>query len=267
MCTYTWERHSSQGLVYVCGYPGGFRNEPMFEIIAFDADDTLWENEIYYTQSKGAFVEQLSKYHEDRDWIEQRLDVIEEGNVDIYGYGIKSFTLSMVEAAIELSQGAIGGRELQAVIDLGRHMLSTPVQIFPHTEEVLMELSEKQNLMLITKGDVFEQSIKIERTGLQKYFHHIEIVGVKTTATYRSLFQRYRLDPRYILMVGNSLRSDILPMVELGGHAVYIPYANTWFHEHVDAEDLPHNGYYELEHIGQLPGLLRELYANERSKR
>jgi len=231
----------------------------MFEIIALDADDTLWDNEIYYTQAKDEFVQLLKTYHQDENAVKARLDEVEEGNVSIYGYGIKSFSLSMIEAAIEISQGAISGKELEAVAGLGRKMLSTRVRVFPWTEGTLAILAKDWDLMMITKGDVFEQSKKIERTGLLKYFRYVEIVGDKTTAIYQALLERHRIQAQHFLMVGNSLRSDILPVLELGGIAVYIPYASTWAHEHRVDKDLPKDGYYELESLAELPALVRKL--------
>jgi putative hydrolase of the HAD superfamily len=236
----------------------------MFDILAFDADDTLWNNEIYYTQAKDEFVAYLRFYEKDDERIKLRLDEIEEGNVEIYGYGIKSFTLSMLEAALEISQGLIRTEHLGEIIALGRNMLTTPVEVFPQTEAVLAKLAQDWEMMLITKGDVFEQSKKIERTGLGGYFRHIEIVGEKTTPVYRALIQRHRLDPRRFLMVGNSLRSDILPVLELGGQAVYIPYANTWAHEHKVDHFSTHDGYYEVEHLGELPELLEQIRQDEK---
>ena len=231
----------------------------MIDILAFDADDTLWNNEIYYTQAKEEFVDWLKFYEADGERVKLRLDEIEEGNVEIYGYGIKSFTLSMVEAALEISQRLISPEHLEAIIALGRNMLRTPVEIFPDTERVLARLAQNWQMMLITKGDVFEQSKKIERTGLGGYFRQIEIVGEKTTPVYRRLIERHRIDPARFLMVGNSLRSDILPVLELGGQAVYIPYANTWAHEHNVEHFSTRDGYYELEHLGQLPELIEKL--------
>ena len=231
----------------------------MFDTIAFDADDTLWENEIYYRRSKEQFIDILTSYTGDREVVGNRLDEIEVGNVETYGYGIKSFTLSMLEAAIELSQGRIQADGLDKIISLGRQMLATRVQLFPHSVDVLQELAKDWRLMLITKGDVFEQSLKIERTGLKDYFRYIEIVGTKTAPTYQTIFERYRIDPRQIVMVGNSLRSDILSILELGGKAVYIPYEFTWFHEHIDDQDISHDGYHELDTLQQLPALIREL--------
>lgn len=231
----------------------------MIDMIAFDADDTLWENEIYYTQAKKDFIHLLSGYVDDVSSIGLRLDEIEDGNINIYGYGIKSFTLSMIEAGIELSHNTIRGEDVGNIVKIGRRMLNTRVQLFPHTEKVLQELSKKWRLMLITKGDVFEQSLKIEHTGLSEYFRYIEIVGAKTAGIYRTVFERYRLDPQRILMVGNSLRSDIQPVLELGGVAVFIPYENTWAHEHIELDGSDHDGFYELEHLGQLPGLVEKI--------
>jgi putative hydrolase of the HAD superfamily len=233
----------------------------MIDVIALDADDTLWENEIHYIKAKAEFVRLLGEYHQREEWIEQRLDEIENDNVSIYGYGIKSFTLSMLETAIEISGGRIHGADLERVIALGRGMLTTPVELFPHTRVVLETLSPHWDLMLITKGDQFEQKLKIDRTGLAGYFRQVEIVGEKTPASYHILLERHRIDPQRFLMVGNSLRSDILPVLALGGQAVYIPYANTWAHENDTGSAGRQHGYYELENLGQLPDLINRLAA------
>jgi len=231
----------------------------MFDIIALDADDTLWDNESFYIEAKAEFVVLLQMYEPDPDRVKARLDEIEESNVAIYGYGIKSFLLSMIEAALDLSDGLISSDDLQVVIDLGREMLISPVKIFAHTEETLAALSQRWDLMLITKGDIFEQSQKIERTGLAKYFHVVEIVGQKTPAVYKALLQRHNIDPSRFLMVGNSLRSDVQPVLALGGQAVYIPYINTWVHEHRLDGELSKDGYYELESLAELPELLERI--------
>ncbi len=234
----------------------------MFDMIAFDADDTLWENEIYYRRAKEQFIDLLTPYDNDRERVGSRQDEIEVSNVKIYGYGIKSFILSMLEVALDVSQGSIKADELEVILSIGRQMLDTRVQLFPDCVDVLQELAHDWRLMLITKGDVFEQSLKIERTGLKDFFHYIEIVGTKTNSTYRTIFERYRLDPRRIIMIGNSLRSDILPILELGGRAVYIPYEFTWPHEHIDDQVIPGDGYYELETLQQLPAFIRDLGQN-----
>jgi putative hydrolase of the HAD superfamily len=231
----------------------------MFDIIALDADDTLWDNESFYIDAKAEFVGLLQIYEPDPEVTKARLDEIEEGNVAIYGYGIKSFLLSMIEAALDISDGLVSPDDLQVVIDLGREMLTSPVKIFPHTEETLVALAQRWDLMLITKGDIFEQTQKIDRTGLAKYFRYVEIVGQKTPAVYRALLQRHNIDPARFLMVGNSLRSDIQPVLALGGQAVYIPYINTWVHEHRLDGELSKDGYYELESLAELPELLERI--------
>jgi putative hydrolase of the HAD superfamily len=236
--------------------PGG---DTLFDIIALDADDTLWDNESFYIEAKEDFVGVLQIYEPDPNQVKARLEEIEEANVAIYGYGIKSFLLSMIEAALDISDGLISSEDLETVIDLGRYMLSSPVQVFPHTEEVLAALAQRWKLMLITKGDVFEQSQKIERTGLAKYFCMIEIVGLKTPEVYAGLLQRHNIAPQRFLMVGNSLRSDIQPVLALGGQAVYIPYINTWAHEHRVDGELSKEGYYELESLAELPELLERI--------
>ncbi len=234
------------------------RYRTMLEVIAFDADDTLWHNETRYLQAKSRYSQLLSRYHSP-EGVEQRLDEIELQNVHSYGYGIKSFTLSMIEAAIELSGGEITGREVQEILDLGRQMPIGKVQLFEHAEETVARLSASHALMLITKGDLFEQGEKIERSGLTHYFRYAEIVGEKTAAIYRAILKRHRLNAQRFLMVGNSLKSDILPVLEIGGRAVYIPYEHTWIHERVVDDGVAKDGYCELEHLGQLPALVEEL--------
>jgi putative hydrolase of the HAD superfamily len=230
----------------------------MLEVIAFDADDTLWHNETQYLQAKSRYGQLLSRYH-GPERVEQRLDEVELQNVRFYGYGIKSFTLSMLELAIELTEGQITGREVQEILDLGKQMLMGEVQLFEHAEETVVRLSAGHDLMLITKGDVFEQGKKVEQSGLTHHFRYVEIVGEKTAASYRAILERHRLNAERFLMVGNSLKSDILPVLEIGGRAVYIPYEHTWVHERVIDGGVAKDGYYELEHLGQLPGLVEKL--------
>ena len=230
----------------------------MIEIIAFDADDTLWDNESLYSQAKGRFQEILSNYASP-EAIAQILDVNEVHNIDVYGYGIKSFALSMVETAIELSQGQIAGGEIQQVIEIARGMLTAPVDLYEKVMETLEELSMEYRLMLITKGDRFEQERKIARSGLKQYFEVVEIVGDKSEASYQEMMARYSLQPDQFLMVGNSMRSDILPVLRLGGRAVYIPQENTWSHENVVAGSGDTGKHYVLEHLWQLPELLHTL--------
>jgi putative hydrolase of the HAD superfamily len=230
----------------------------MLDVIAFDADDTLWHNEEYYTQAKQVFLRILSKYHSPQ-WVEQRLDEIEIRNVQAYGYGIKSFILSMVESAIELSDGRVAGSEIREILALGKGMLAEEVHLIDKAEETLAEMANDYQLMLVTKGDTFEQERKIRRSGLVQYFRFVEIVGEKTRLTYRALLEKHNIEPVQFLMVGNSLRSDILPVLQIGGQAVYVPYQHTWSHENNVGDALHDHDYHEIDDLSQLPALLNRL--------
>ena len=229
-----------------------------FDVIAFDADDTLWENERLYSSAQASLVELLARYHPP-EWINERLYQTEMRNLEHFGYGIKAFALSMVETTVELTDGCISGTELQTLIDMVKEMLHAKVDVMDHVTETLAQLKTKYTLMLLTKGDLFEQENKIARSGLQDCFRYIEIVSKKTVPVYKDLLEKLSIDPKRFLMVGNSLRSDILPLLELGAHAVYIPHELTWQHEHSDPPPAGQAGFYQLEHIGQLPVLLERL--------
>jgi putative hydrolase of the HAD superfamily len=224
-------------------------------VIGFDADDTLWDNEYLYIRTKAAFFDLLAECA-DRETCESHLEALESRNVQYYGYGIKSFILSMIEAALELSGGQVAAEKISAILGFARQMLSAEVLLLDGVGEVLETLSQRFPLLLITKGDPSEQRPKILHSGLAVYFRWIEVVHDKTPEIYRSILERYQITPECFLMVGNSLRSDILPVLEIGGQAVYIPYANTWVHEHVDA---PSDGYVTLENLRLLPGYVEEL--------
>jgi putative hydrolase of the HAD superfamily len=227
-----------------------------FELIAFDADDTLWHNETLYTMTQERFKQLLADYH-DGEIVDQELYETEMRNLARYGYGIKAFTLSMIETAIELTDGRIGGTEIRRIIDFAHQMLSAPVRPMDGIEEVLNTLSNKYPLMIITKGDLFDQETKIARSGLGDYFQHVEIVSNKRPETYEALLDKYGTPAGRFLMVGNSLPSDILPVVAIGGQGVYIPYHTTWAHEVVNEDGLSRdNTYVELEDVRQLPQLL-----------
>jgi len=221
----------------------------MLEYIGFDADDTLWEYEILYHRAKPQIV-QLLGGDQDPEELNRQLDEIEIGNLPIYGYGIKSFALSMIEAAARLSNGPINNQVLLQLISLAQEMLLSEIELLQYTETTLQVLSERYKLILITKGELSEQERKIERSGIAGYFKHIEIVSNKTPETYRTILSRYGIFSDQFLMVGNSLKSDILPVVEIGGQAVYIPNEKTWIHEQVDGSK--DGNYIQLEHLGQL---------------
>ena len=232
---------------------------PPFDLIAFDADDTLWHNETLYTMTQERFKQLLVDYH-DGEIVDQELYETEMRNLARYGYGIKAFTLSMIETAIELTDGRIGGTEIRHIIDFAHEMLRAPVKPMDGIDEVLRALSNDYPLMIITKGDLFDQETKIARSGLANYFEHVEVVSNKRSQTYEVLLAKYETSPGRFLMVGNSLRSDILPVVAIGGHGVHIPYHTTWAHEVVSEEDVSRemyaHAYVELGDVRQLPELL-----------
>jgi putative hydrolase of the HAD superfamily len=222
----------------------------MFDVIALDADDTLWDNERLYSEAKEKFLDLLSECS-DREECRRRLDAIERDNVRYYGYGIKSFVLSMIEAALGLSEGWVAAEKIAAILGFAKQMLAAEVQMIDGACQAVMELAQDYPLMLITKGDASEQERKIEESGLRGYFRWIEIVSDKSPQTYRLILERYGVRPERFLMVGNSLRSDILPVVEVGGRAVLVPFANTWTHEmEVDASEAVYD---TLESLALLP--------------
>lgn len=228
----------------------------MIDVIAFDADDTLWHNEHLYRDTQRQVVEILLEYH-DAAWIESRMYETEIRNLEHYGYGMKGFTLSMIETAIDLSEGRIKGSEIRRIIDLAQEVLRAPVQLLDGVAETIAALSASHTLMLITKGDLFEQEGKIVRSGLAERFSKIEIVRAKIPETYRALTTKYDIDPARFLMIGNSLRSDILPVIAIGARAVYIPYETTWAHEVASEEELAGKEFVTLSNIREVPALLR----------
>ncbi len=230
----------------------------MFDVIAFDADDTLWHNENIYRDTQSRVVEILARYH-DTDWIERRIYETEIRNIEHYGYGFKGFTLSMIETAIELTEGQISGAEIGQMIEITREMMKAPIVLLDGVAETLAQLSAEHELMLITKGDLFEQEAKIIRSGLADHFRKIEVVKTKTPETYLNLAARHQFDPRRMMMIGNSLKSDILPVLAIGGRAVYIPYETTWAHEIVPEADLIGKEFIELTHIRDVPELIGRL--------
>jgi len=220
-------------------------------VIAFDADDTLWHNENIYINTHEKFKQLLRQYHND-EWIQQRLNETEIRNLQHFGYGIKGFTLSMIETAIELSEGRVSANEIQKIVDLGKEMLRAPVELLDGVAATIAQLASSYKLMLITKGDLLDQESKIARSGLGDYFSHIEVVSEKDVETYRRLVAKHGIAPERFLMVGNSLKSDILPVIAMGGQAVYIPYQTTWEHERVVEEDLAAKRYVTIQNISQL---------------
>ena len=231
----------------------------VLDVIAFDADDTLWHNEHHYVWAQDRLQALLSGYYHG-DGLQEELDKTELANIPIFGYGTKSFGLSMIETAIRLAGDQIRGGDILKILQLVKEMLRAPVELLDHVAEVIPALAASHTLMVITKGDLLDQERKIASSGLAHYFAHVEVVSDKTVGDYRSLFDRLQIDPRSLLMVGNSLRSDILPVVSLGSHAVHVPYAITWQHETVSTQDAGSaQGYVHLEHLGLLPAFVEQL--------
>jgi len=208
-----------------------------FKVIAFDADDTLWRNEDIFIHAQDEFINLLLPYH-DETYIRSHLGGVQIQNLEHFGYGIKGFTLSMIETAIELTEGRISGNEIHEIIQLAKCMLASPVELLPNVENVLSKLEGKARLFVITKGDLLDQESKLARSGIADYFETIEIVSDKTSDAYQQILQRHNIPTEHFLMVGNSLKSDILPVLDLGAQALHVPYHSTWDHEKVTDDTL-----------------------------
>ena len=230
-------------------------------VVGFDGDDTLWHSETHFDLTQTAFRDLLRRHVPDAD-VDRRLAEMEMKNLSVYGYGVKSFTLSMLETAIELTEARIPASDLEVILGWGKKMLLEPTKLLDGVEATLRDLSQKYDLLLVTKGDLFDQEGKLARSGLGELFLGVEIVSEKDTDTYRGIFERRGIQLQDFVMVGNSLRSDVVPVVELGGRAVHIPYQVTWHHEHVPEESLPKTGWHRLESITELPTLLGSIDRN-----
>jgi putative hydrolase of the HAD superfamily len=228
----------------------------MIKTIAFDADDTLWHNERMFVSTKDKYKKMLAAFH-DAEWIEKRLDEAETRNIQHFGYGVKGFTLSMIETAIELTEGRITGGEIQLIIGYAREMLSSPVELLEGVKETIHDLSHQYNLMVITKGDLFDQEAKLARSGIGDYFSAFEIIPRKDKKTYQYILRRHKIEAEEFVMVGNSLKSDILPVLEAGARAVYIPSEIDWFHEMVTDDELKGKDFARLEVMSDLPAWLK----------
>ncbi|HYS98039.1 MAG TPA: HAD family hydrolase [Candidatus Dormibacteraeota bacterium] len=227
-------------------------------VVGFDGDDTLWHSETRFHVTQAEFRELLAHHVPDAD-IDTHLAEMEMKNLAIYGYGVKSFTLSMLETAVELTKANIPATDLEVILGWGKRMLMEPTELLAGVESTLRALSERFDMLLITKGDLFDQESKLARSGLGDLFLGVEILTEKNVETYQRIFQRRGINAADFLMVGNSLRSDVVPVVSLGGHAVHIPYEVTWQHEHVPEDELPKSGWSRITTIAELPALLDEL--------
>jgi putative hydrolase of the HAD superfamily len=216
------------------------------KVIGFDADDTLWVNETYFRAAEKEFAKLLSQF-ETPNKIDQELYKMEIKNLPLYGYGVKGFMLSMVEIALELSNYSLSNKTLEKILDIGKDMINKPVELLDDVEEVLQKLSRKYKLIVATKGDLLDQERKLEKSGLLKYFHHIEVLSEKESTNYGKLLSHLEIMPSEFLMIGNSLKSDILPLIEIGAQAAHIPFHTTWQHETVEYSNSNGKNYLTLD--------------------
>lgn len=224
------------------------------KVIAFDADDTLWVNETYFREVENEFAKLLSEY-ETENKLGQELFKTEMDNLHLYGYGIKSFMLSLIEAALQVSNNNVDHLILERIIQLGKAMLEKPIELLAGVEKTLQALSTSYKLIVITKGDLLDQERKLEKSGLASYFNQIEIVSDKQTKNYLGVIHQLEIEASELLMVGNSLKSDVLPLLEIGAKAIHIPFHTTWAHEIVE-EGVNEHKYHT---VSQLTDILKFL--------
>ena len=224
------------------------------KVIAFDADDTLWVNEPFFQETEQKFYGLMADYLPQHS-IAKELFKIEIDNLDVYGYGIKAYILSMIEAALHISENTISVEAIGKIIEYGKEMLEKPVELIEGIDEALKVLHGKYKLVVATKGDLKDQHRKLHESGLGHYFHHIEVMSDKGKIDYEKMLKRLEVEPSEFLMIGNSLKSDVLPVLEIGGHACHIPFHTTWLHEQID-HTIEHPNFKEAETITQLLPLL-----------
>jgi putative hydrolase of the HAD superfamily len=203
------------------------------KVIAFDADDTLWINEPYFEETENKFCELMQDYLS-KQGLSQELFRIEIQNLSLYGYGIKGYILSMIEAAMKISNNTISIETVEKIIQYGKELLEKPIELLDGVEETLEQLKGRYKLVVATKGDLLDQHRKLTKSGLGHYFHHIEVMSDKQEIDYQKLVKRLDISADEFLMVGNSLKSDVLPVLAIGGHAIHIPFHTTWAHERID---------------------------------
>ena len=210
------------------------------KVVGFDADDTLWVNETYFREAEEKFAYLLENY-ETKNKVDQELFKMEMNNLELYGYGIKGFMLSMIESAMELSNNHIPPQTITEILNLGKSMIARPVELLQGVEEVLQKLANKYRLIVLTKGDLLDQERKLERSGLTKYFHHVEVLSDKKEENYKNLLDHLQINVNEFLMIGNSLKSDVIPILNIGARAAHVPFHTTWAHEQVTTEEMTNN--------------------------
>jgi len=239
-----------------------------FDLIAFDGDDTLWHNERSFVGGRREFHRLLEAAGVvlSAEELDAHVTRTEVRNIRYYGYGVSSFTLSLIETAIELTGGGIPAADLHTLITQAKRMLTEEVELFPGVPETVGALSVSHPLMLITKGDLLHQTSKLERSGLRGHFRHVEVVSTKTPDVYAGILGRHGVRADRFLMIGNSLRSDVLPVIEAGGWAAYVPSALSWSHEHADTPEEGADRFVELAHIAEVRTLVARLEHDPRNQ-
>ncbi len=229
------------------------------KVIAFDADDTLWINEPYFRETEAAFCQLMESYLPQHTAARELLQT-EIKNLSLYGYGIKGFILSMIETALAISNNTIDIRAVEKIIDFGKDLLARPVEVLEGVPDVLSALKDNYRLVVATKGDLLDQERKLRNSGVLHFFHHVEVMSDKQEGDYRKLLKHLDIKPEQFLMIGNSLKSDVLPVLGIGGHAVHIPFHTTWEHEHVDIH-IDNPNFRQIEHISEILPLLYAMYS------
>ena len=232
---------------------------PALRLIAFDADDTLWPNQPHFDAAETRLHELLGHYGTPQQFTDQFF-AVQRQNLPLFGYGAKPFMLGMIETVLQLTDGQITGQEIQHILDLGKRLLDYPIELLPDVADTLAAVkAQGLPLMLLTKGDLFDQESKLARSGLGDLFDHVEIVSEKNESTYQRILDRHNVRPEEFVMVGNSLKSDVLPVARLGGHAAYVPYYTTWVLERVSEAEQASESFRQMQSVAEVPAWLREL--------
>jgi putative hydrolase of the HAD superfamily len=226
--------------------------------IGFDADDTLWINELYFHNTENELKKILKRYVEE-DSVSRELLKTETENVKLYGFGAKGFIISQIETAIRITESRITAEDIKKIISFGKKLFESSVDLFDGTEDVLKALKSRYKLIVATKGDLFDQERKLKASGLEQYFHHIEIMRNKKTENYTKLLNHLEIKPSEFLMIGNSMNSDILPVLEIGGSAVQIPYIFTWAYENKTDNNIDMSRYKKIDKITELLKIIPEM--------
>lgn len=232
------------------------------ELIAFDADDTLWHNEFWYREGHDRFREVAEKYEVPADFVARR-EKTEIANIAIYGYGPMSFVLSMIETLIEVTDGKVAGEDILRLLDFLKEMISADVRLVDGVIETLSDLSQTFPLMLITKGELANQEAKVERSGLGGYFKYTQVVSEKNPDVYREILDQACVPPDRFMMIGNSMRSDIVPVLALGGYAIHVPNERPWIHDQVESPELPADRFFEASDLSQAAAIIRSMAARQ----